>query len=204
MKGANVAAFKRRPEMTTDERLESLERELTLVKRHNRWLLAIAGTVVLTLVLARIFSGNENTAQAQGKGSEGKVIVANKFILEDERGRKRAVLATDKGNALLALSDENGKLRALLDVSNNKPGLALYDEEKNPRAVLCSDKDKPSLTLHGKRGTGGITLSVIENGPGLVLLDERSKPRVGLGFAKDDGPLLKMFDEKGKPFWSAP
>jgi len=187
--------------MTTDERLESLERELTLAKRHNRWVLAIAGTVVLTLVLARIFSGNENSAQAQGKGSEGKVIVANKFILEDERGRKRALLAIDKGGVSLALSDENGKLRVLLDVSNNRPGLAVYDENNHPLAVMSSDKGNPSLTLHGKRG---IVLSVAENGSGLILLDERNKARVGLGFLKDRGPFLEMFDEKGKPFWSAP
>jgi hypothetical protein len=190
--------------MTTDERLERLERELTMAKRHNRWLIAIAGTIILTLFLARIFSGNENTIQAQAQGSEGKVIVANKFILQDETSRTRAVLSTDKGNALLVMSDRNGKLRVLLDTSNDRPGLALFDEEKNVRAVISLNKDVSSLDLHGKSGTGGITLSVIEHGVGLTLLDERKKPRVGLGFAKDSGPLLQMFDEKGKPFWSAP
>jgi hypothetical protein len=190
--------------MTTDERLERLERELTLAKRHNRWLLALAGTVVLTLVLARVFSGDSNTAQAQGKGSDGKIIVANRFVLEDERGKKRAVLGTDKGDASLAMSDENGKLRVLLNVSNNEVGLAVYDEGKNPRAVISAGKDDASLNLCGKKGEGNLSISIIENGPGLVLLDERGKPRVGLGFDKEHGPLLKMFDEKGKPFWSAP
>lgn len=191
--------------MTTDERLESLERELTLAKRHNRWVLAIAGTVVLTLVMAGIFLGDENTAQAQGKGSERKVIAANKFILEDERGRKRAVLAIDKDGVSLALFDENGKLRALLDTSNNRPGLALYDENTNTRAVISLDKDNANLSLHGKRGEGGgVMLAVSEGRPALVLLDERSKPRIGLAFDKGRGPLLQMLDEKGKPFWSAP
>ena len=65
-------ALKRRLEMTTDERLERLERELIQAKRHNRWLLAIVGMVLLTLILARIFSWDEDTAQAQGRRSEGK------------------------------------------------------------------------------------------------------------------------------------
>ena len=184
--------------MTTDERLERLERELTMAKRYNRWLLAIAGTVVLTLVLARIFSGNENTAEAQGSG--GKVIVANQFIVEDETGKKRAVLGIDK----LIMYDSNGKVRALLEISNNRPGLALFDEETNVRAVISLNKDVSSLDLHGKNRTAGITLSVMEIGPGLVLLDERRKPRVGVGFTKDSGPLLQMLDEKGKKLWSAP
>jgi hypothetical protein len=187
--------------MTTDERLEKLEKELILGKRHNRWLLAIAGTVVLMLALAKVFSGNENAAQAQGKGSGERVVVANKFILEDERGRKRASLSIDKGGVSLSLSDENGKLRVLLDVSNNRPGLALYDENNHPMAVMSSDKDNPNLTLHGKRG---IVLCVTDNGSGLFLLDEMKKARVGLGLLKDRGPLLEIFDEKGKPFWSAP
>jgi hypothetical protein len=106
--------------MTTEERLEKLERELTLAKRHNHWLLAIAGLIVLTMVLAMIFSGGDNTALAQGARSEGKVVRANKFILEDEKGKPRALLIVHEGEPSLGLFDDKGQVRTWLGI----PGLA--------------------------------------------------------------------------------
>ncbi len=168
--------------MTTEERLERLERELTLAKRNNRWLLAAAGIVVLMLVLARTFSWTENTAQAQGKGSKPKVVAANEFVLEDEMGRRRAVLEAHKGRALLAMMDENGKIRISLDALNSEPGLSLFGEEFDVRAMF----------------------GIQEKDPGLVLWDESNNPRFVLALDKKLGPTLKIMGEKGKPVWSAP
>ncbi len=168
--------------MPTDERLERLERELTLVKRNNQWLLAIVGTVVLILILARTFSWTENTAQAQGKGNKPKVVVANEFVLEDEMGRRRAVLEAHKGRALLAMMDENGKIRISLDALNSEPGLSLFGQEFDVRAMFV----------------------IQEKEPGLVLWDESNNPRFVLVLDKKLGPMLKIMGEKGKPVWSAP
>lgn len=57
------------------------------------------------------------------------VIRADKFILEDERGRPRAVLTIDKGGPVLAMLDVKGHVRALLKVRKDGPGLvSLYDK----------------------------------------------------------------------------
>ncbi len=168
--------------MTTDERLERLERELALSKRNNRWLLATVATIILLVILARTFSGTENTAQAQGKGSNPKVVVANEFVLEDEMGRRRAVLEAHKGRALLAMMDENGKIRISLDALNSEPGLSLFGEEFDVRAMF----------------------GMQEKAPGLILWDESNNPRFVLVLDKKLGSTLKIMGEKGKPVWSAP
>lgn len=134
--------------MTTEKRLERLERELTAAKRHNRWLLTAAGLVVLTLVLARVFSGTMNTAQAQGKGSEKKVVRANEFILEDDKNRIRAVLCMSEVGPGLSLYGDRGEVRALMQASNDGSRLALYDQKGELRAVMEVGKDdEPVLSL---------------------------------------------------------
>ena len=176
-----ILSLERRPEMTTDERLERLERELTRTKRHNRWLLAIGGTVVLTLVLARVFSGGLNTAQAQGKGSEKKVIIADQFVLKDERGKVRALLGMIEGWPALILSDEKSQMRAALSVKKDAPMLTLYDEKGKVCATLAVGKD------------GGTSLG----------LDENGKLRASMSVF-NNRPMLALFDEKGIVMWSAP
>ncbi len=192
--------------MTTDDRFERLERELALAKRHNRWLLAIVGMAVLMLVLPKMFSGNENAAQAQGKGSEGREIVANKFVLKDKNDRQRGLFAIDEDNVLLSLRDNNGKLRVLLDISDNRPGLSMFDDNGNPSIVVSVDERGSNLSLSGTRGKGskgGIVIAVNENSPGMILFeDEINKHQVWLAIEKDRGPVLKMYDEKGKQVWS--
>lgn len=167
--------------MTTDERLEKLEKELIRTKRHNHWLLATAGLVVLSLFLAKIFLGTEHSAYAQGQGTEKKVIHANTFILEDENGKMRATLAMEK----------------------NGPQLALFDEKREPRAVLAAPDDGPRIVLTDEKGNIRAWLMVIGEGSGLVLTNEKAKGGVELVVRKDS-PALSMTDDKGKTLWSAP
>ena len=65
------------------------------------------------------------TATAQGH----KTILANAFVLVDEKGKLRAALSVVKGEVGLALYDEKGTTRASLVASKGQPGLNLYDEK---------------------------------------------------------------------------
>jgi uncharacterized protein involved in exopolysaccharide biosynthesis len=58
--------------MTTEERLENLERELARTKRRNRWLLVVVGLVVVGLILAWTLTETTPAAQAQVVASEGE------------------------------------------------------------------------------------------------------------------------------------
>ncbi len=151
--------------MTTEERLETLERELARAKRRNRRLPAAARLVAGAFALVCIVA-------AAG---------CNSFVLVDENGKPRIMLAVIKAGPVLSLIDENGEDRAILVVGKHGPKLAMLDENGKPRAMLAVD----------------------EVGPMLAMLDENGKHRASLVVDKD-GPRLRLLDENGKLKWAAP
>ena len=188
--------------MSTEERLEKLERELFAEKRRARWLLATVGLGVLG-VLAWTWATSTPTAQAQGANTGPKVIRATQFILEDETGKARARLVVDKDGPGLALYDETGQIRAGLGVNKDGAELTLLDETSKPRAMLSMGKDGPGLVLGDETGKKRVGLAVDKEGPRLALDDETGKARAGLTVSKD-GPRLALSDETGKVIWSQP
>ena len=180
------------PEMTTEERLEKLEREQAAVKRLGRRLLIVFGLFAGTVALAWIFSNPTRTSFAP---ADGKVIRANGFVLEDDQGRTRAALGFSEDGPSLALSDEKGKPRAGLAMAKDGPGLALLDEKGEIRAVLTVLKDGPSLGLLDENGKSRVGLSATKSRAraALGLSDEKGEIRAVLAAAKD-GPMLGLSD----------
>jgi len=193
--------------MTTEERLENLERELARTKRRNRWLVAVVGLAVVGLILAWTWNKTTATVQAQAVGGAEKVIRANAFILEDENGKTRARLGLGLNNAgpvALDLFDENGKDRVELVADMYEPRIRLYDEKGKARAWLRVGKDgSPSLDLRDENGEIRAMVSLDEYGACLHLSDENGKIRAWLRVLKD-GPSLLLSDENRKTIWSAP
>jgi len=70
-------------------------------------------------------------AEMTGDKKKPNVVHANKFILDDERGKPRAVLAMYKGGPTLALLDAKGRrLRAVLRVRKDGPVLLSLNDLK--------------------------------------------------------------------------
>jgi len=176
--------------MTTDERIENLEKGLASARRFNRWLLAAVGLALGVWILAGTFG--PTMAAAPAGGAAVKEVRANRFVVEDT----------------------NGKTRASLDVFNDNPRLVLYDEIDKPLATLGTNKDGGQLSLGGKSiavlGTNktGATLILMDTNRklqnvmlgaalGLVLTDENGKNRAELLVSKD-GPTLVLKDDAGK------
>jgi hypothetical protein len=108
--------------MTTEERLEALERGLSAAKRRNKYLLI--GLVVFALGFG--FTITTGAVQAQ---PDENIIRAEMFELVDSQGNTRARLGVDdSGSALLALSDKNGEPRVVLSVTDIGPGLGMFDD----------------------------------------------------------------------------
>jgi len=112
--------------MTTEERLENLERELkktkaglTASKRRNRWMLGGVALLILGCLAIAATPGNNRT------------IRANTFILEDANGKPRASMSMDKDGPSLVMCDANGKTRAGMSASEDGSGLVLADENGN-------------------------------------------------------------------------
>ena len=86
-------------------RLEQLERDLRVEKRRTRWLLGVVTLASVGVILAWTWATTNATAQAQGP----KVIRANQFVLDDEKGRPRVWLFVDKNGPRMTMLNENGQ-----------------------------------------------------------------------------------------------
>jgi hypothetical protein len=216
--------------MNTEERLESLEREVARAKRRNRWVLAAVGLGALAWAMMGAAPASGPSPQAVPVGKSGpaadkiadpqpgpvgpKVIRANKFIVEDADGKERATLDVIKNMPLLCLYDENGGLRVQLFASKVGPAMILVDENGGLRAELCAYADAPALRLFDENKKPRANLSATTVGPVLELCDEKGKLRAGLGVAKRTTPdgrtiiypesSLFLCGPDGKEIWKAP
>jgi hypothetical protein len=150
--------------MTLENRIETLEGKLIRAERLNRCLL---GAMLLVVVI-----GILGVAPSKPE----KIIQANKFILEDENGKLRAMLSADQNGPGLSLTDENGKVRALLNVRKDGPGLGLLDENGKSRVILSAGAQGTALCLKDENGKLRVALSVSGDEVGLLLRDENGKP----------------------------
>lgn len=192
--------------MTTEERLEMLERELARTKKRTRWLLA--GTI-LVLVGGIVLCGKAagtSEAQAQPAGGAVKEVRANEFIVVDENGKTRARLGASKDGTVLVMYDENGTGRTWLGAGkykDDKPGLFLCDDNGEVRAALAVPKEGPGLVMSDKDGTVRAWLAADKDSTGLALCDKNGKLRAWLTTDKDNAGL-SLLNEKGKTIWQAP
>ena len=214
--------------MTTEERLEALERKteeqrrgLSVAKRRNKYLLI--GLVILAIAWA--FTSTTETVQAQAGGN---IIQAEGFELVDSQGHVRAMLSLidneprltlfsengtlfvslgglngEPGQAL-ALCDENGMPRIALQVRDSEPELILQDENGMIRAGLVIYNGEPQLSLFGEDGVSTIGLGVSYDGSVLAFGDKNGVPRASIGFLDEYGSRLELNDRNGRIIWSAP
>jgi len=95
--------------MPTDERMEKMEGQLARVIWFNRCLIAC-----IVLSLGFCFVSKTFGPEAASAQSGVKQVRAKRFVVEDENGNGRGILAVTKEGPTLALFDKNGKSRVLL------------------------------------------------------------------------------------------
>jgi hypothetical protein len=170
--------------MTTEERLERLERELAAAKRRNRRVLCgltLAGlALVVAVSLGAVTVGN------------GQVIRAAQFTLIDAEGRGRAALQMTEDGPMLGLFDARGMCRAKLATGEVVPALVLYDEKSVCRAILGVDSDQARLVLHDRNGTQRAILGATP-----------MATTGGRTFTKPESSLL-LCGPDGLTIWAAP
>jgi hypothetical protein len=121
--------------MTTEERLERVEREL---RRWRRGALMMA-----VLVVAAAGLGWARTPEVPD------VVKARKFLLVDDRGRIRAGLYTvvDKGHdkeVCLAMQDEDGRIKVLLSNREGWSSLRFFDPGKEVKLLRAAFEYSPA------------------------------------------------------------
>ena len=173
--------------MTTEERLEVLEKEVKRVRRHNRWLLGVilfAGTGLSLVSLLGM-----RTAQVPDE------IRARRFVLEGEDGNVRANLLTQQnGSVALNLCDSSSTSRLMLlapyhDEDSLGPGVFLA--KGGQRVWLVMRNDATMLTIN-PGDLGQIVLSSKDEDADLLLGPTwGDEGRVHLSYT-ENGPLLHL------------
>jgi hypothetical protein len=161
--------------MTTDERLEKLERELSRARTRFRWLVVGAGLCIISVAVIYAF-GQYQTTFTPRATKASKELHANSFVLEDANGKPRASLGMDEDGVELRLRYGNGNIGAALCLHDEKMVLSLSDNSGKPRAVLGVTKNMPLLCLYDEKEEPRATLAVLADGPHLVLRDEKGNP----------------------------
>ncbi len=183
--------------MTTEQRIEKVEKQLAQLKWHNRLLF-----VCIVLFLTSFFlwkTLRPNTALA---ASGAKEIRANRFVLENENGDIRAFMLANDAGTVLTMCDENGKQRSMITVTKDISELILHDENGKERIKMKVVNSGPGLAMMDKKGNTRILLSMLE-APGLSLYDENDKARANL-FLLNGYPFMIFNDENGKEILSVP
>jgi hypothetical protein len=184
-------------ENTTSISLDSLLRRIERLEgqaRRRRWL----GTLGVLLVAAGWFlvPSPENAVHADANRKH-RVVEAEKFVLRDAAGRRRAELALDEERPLLALFDAEDRVRCRLLVDAAGAGLAFYDEQERTRIALGQVKEEGAqLALFDGAEQANIGLKLNQDGAALLLTDEQGKPRASLT-VNEQGSALGLRDEHG-------
>ena len=167
--------------MTTEERLDVLERELARAKRRNRWLVAVGLLAAGLLAAAWLATETADTALAQ-VAKPAQVIRATAFVLVDDKGRERGKLAMTGEGPRLDLLDENAKVRAALTALKDK------------RNSSGSPDDRSELALSDENGKTRALLAASKRGTVLVVYDENGKHRAALGVGGATTPDWKSIN----------
>jgi hypothetical protein len=163
---------------------------------------------------------------------KSRTVVARRFVIVDEKERRRAILESTRTGPYLGLFDANENMRAGLGVTDSTvprhdgPWLQLYSEKGRVVGEVREYPDGPRMALFDANGNTRISLNVSENGSfaylfspsgkqhlrlelfssgqvSMVMQDAGGDPRVLLAADATMGPTLAFMTDNNA-FWSAP
>lgn len=137
-----------------------------------------------------------------------RIIEAEKFVLRDSKGRRRAELGTqDDDNPELVLFNDQEHPQARFSTKFGSASVELLDSKGLVRATLGAGLElggsaSPSLTLHNSEGRPAIALTVIDaiKAAGLNIYGGYEQPRLtvsGTLLEEQSGFVIGLSDENG-------
>jgi len=163
------------------QRLEKLERQ-------NRRLIK-AGVLALALLFSLVWMG-------QAPPRKPRPIEADRFILKDPTGKKRAELMMEETGPGLVLYDFSGKRIGRFGAVSTGAGLSLQSAEGGSRLSLVSQAEGPYMLIFDSTGKFRTELGASQRGPYLLFHDANGSPRAALALDNDQ-PRLQLSDTEG-------
>jgi hypothetical protein len=137
-------------------------------------------------------------------------VVAEKFVLVDGSGKRRALLGlTDAGAAGLWSFDVDGRQRLWIGVGNDQePILSLISRDGTTRLAVVDTETITGLSIRGNSGKALLNLMGHADDTrylsSVVLCDPNSESQVALYSGPLSPPVLFAKDKDGKTVWSYP
>jgi hypothetical protein len=186
--------------MIVQARLDRLEKQ-------NRWL---RRSLVVALTVAGVawLTGQSPPGQAQPR--QDRTVEAERFVLLDATGKKRAVLGAEKlpnqevpGSPGLYLFDDEGNVRIVLNTTKEGgAGIAVCDRTPNlnPQVVLMMSKEgNAGLGLQDGNGKSRALMEMEKDkAPVLILQDENGKKKLAMAMTADSRAFLTLNDQNEK------
>ncbi|GEM_PF-2624460 len=171
---------------------------------------------------------NSGVASAARMGGAARVVRAQRFVVVDSRGMRRAEIGTDNvtGGGVVRLFDREGRTRIVLGIAGGHASIALYDEKGKVRVAssagggndyvqmydsngvirvgLGVQGDSSALAFSGANGLLRSVLGVTgDQANGLTIYDKNGKTREVIGLTGEQ-PLMQIQDAGGKVLWQQP
>ncbi|NIR31538.1 MAG: hypothetical protein GWN84_19950 [Gammaproteobacteria bacterium] len=130
------------------------------------------------------------------------VVQAQRFVLVDDSGARRAELESHDTVTSLVFYDERGEIRLLVGIDGrSERALILVNRADATPAVQLGVKPsgEPMLGLAGPEGAPRIILDLRADGPGLRLADDNGVERADLSVGRDGGVWFTLRDGEGNP-----
>jgi hypothetical protein len=179
--------------MTTDQRLERLERQ-------NRWMKAAVASMAVVLAVVLLVAAGQDREKDKPKVLEE--VRAKKFVVSDSLGHEHGKLyfddATPPGYVALDLHAAKDTMVRVSSQAGDSggAGFGIYHDGK-PRftCAFAHAKGQPSLFMLDENGKARAGLFINDEGsPVLSIGDKHGKKRANL-FFQDDSPMLSLTNE---------
>ncbi|MFQ5851706.1 MAG: hypothetical protein ACE5JU_14120 [Candidatus Binatia bacterium] len=177
--------------------LDTLKQRIDRLERENHWWKRLA-TIGFVGMAALMLMGQTL--------SNSRTVEAERFILRDANGTRRAELGIGKeeGNALLEFYGKDGKqslvlLGVLADKSKTVGTILSLGSKENPQGGagghLQATVSSVSGTLSLGYGKGSASLRTTDEGT-LLNITETARSGVTLGIGRDGSPVLALSDKE--------
>ena len=122
------------------------------------------------------------------------------LVFFDDQVKKRTVLRTVSGRALLGMYGAEGRtmITMMEREEGGGPGLRFYSQDQKPRAVLELTEDRPGLILFDTGTQRAIQLGLGEKGSTLAFRGKEGKEQVGIT-ESEEGLRLFFSDVAAQP-----
>ncbi len=96
------------------------------------------------------------------RGRRAKVVVeAERFVLRDARGNRRATFDVERDGPTLRFLDERGSPRFILGVGRHGPACRILDEGANPKLVLSAGAEGAGITIRTQSPDTSVTVALL-------------------------------------------